>query len=85
MNRLDYRGILADIKTNRIRLASCPQHRFPAGATFGKRWTCERCSGHMDAGQALAYMDGFKAAGGDPAAVWPDYQPIPPGIDRIDA
>lgn len=76
LTRIDAQGILADIKANNARLQSCPQHRFPAGAVFGRKWICMDCGGKMDAGHALAYADGVRAAGGDPTAVWPNYEPV---------
>lgn len=74
--RIDVQGILAEIRANNARLQSCPQHRFPPDAVFGQKWTCTVCAGRMDAGHALAYADGVRAAGGNPCAVWAYYEPV---------
>lgn len=68
---LDYRKILVEVKANRKRLNECGCHHFPDPYVFGQKVTCDRCKGVMMATEASAYCDGFKAAGGDPGAVWP--------------
>lgn len=72
--RARFAGILAEVQENRRRLESCPGHRFPTRPELGKPWVCACCSGRMDATSALAYLEGWKAAGGDPLAVWPSYE-----------
>lgn len=67
----DGKKVLAEIKANRKRLADCPAHLFPDPYQFGKKVTCARCHGSLGAIEASSYCDGFKAAGGDPGAVWP--------------
>lgn len=77
LTRPDLTSILAEIRANNARLMSCPMHRFPADkVAWGTKWTCTVCAGRMDAGHALAYADGVRAAGGDPKAVWPHYEPV---------
>ena len=74
LTREQVKQIMADVQANRAKLEACPRHRFQETPTFGKDWVCEACSGHMPAGQALAYCSGFAAAGGDPRAVWAPWQ-----------
>lgn len=74
MIKPDYKAIFAEVQENSRRLAACTQHRFNKEVSFGKPWLCQSCGGRMDAGQVLAYCEGFKAAGGDPTAVWPPYE-----------
>lgn len=72
---IDVKAIFAEVQANHARLAGCPRHHFPAAAPFGKPWVCADCGGRMPAGDVLAYCDGFRAAGGDPRAVWASWAP----------
>ncbi len=75
MEKPNVKGILKAIHENNERLQSCDVHRFPEGSPgLGKRWTCEKCGGQVDAGAVLNYCAGFAAAGGNPVTIWPSYE-----------
>ena len=65
-----------EVKANISLLHSCSKHRFaesPTKHTFGERVECERCHGRMGVLDALHYTRGYRAAGGDPADVMPQW------------
>lgn len=62
--------IFDDVKINTDRLKSCKAHRFGSVSMVehvigGVRVTCELCRGTIPIGEALAYQDGYIAAGGN--------------------
>lgn len=77
MNRIDSAAILAEIKANRARLDGCARHRFDLGDPpykFGMKVTCTNCGGTLDAIHAFSYTQGYKAAGGNPNDVIPNFE-----------
>lgn len=60
------------IEENRKALASCKLHYFGDEPYENHSLArCESCGGVMAKSMALAYRDGFVAAGGLPDKIWP--------------
>lgn len=75
MSKEEYANLWAEVRENRLKLKACPAHRFGAGTyVFGKKMTCLECGGTMRGDEMSSYLEGFKAAGGNPVDVWPDYK-----------
>jgi hypothetical protein len=69
---IDFRAIAAEVKENLRKRRACPQHLFPpAEAKMQTRVVCTRCTAWLGTCDALAYCEGFRAAGGDTDEVWP--------------
>ncbi len=66
------------IKENIAKLDNCVKHKFTLDAEppyqFGMKLTCENCQGEMKAVDAFRYVQGYKAAGGNPNEVIPGYE-----------
>lgn len=72
VDQIDFLAIAAEVKENHRKRRSCPQHRFPpAESKWHRKVVCLRCSGWLTMSDALAYCEGFRAAGGDPEEIWP--------------
>lgn len=68
--------LMIALKENRERLDNCQKHRFEVGPPpyrFGMKLLCVNCKGELDAVQAFRYCQGYKAAGGDPNDVIPNW------------
>ena len=75
----DLKAAWAAVIENARKRDACPRHHFPQAGDrkFGDKVTCERCGATLNLGEALAYVAGFRAAGGAPDAVWPGPAPEP--------
>jgi hypothetical protein len=66
---------------NREKLNACDRHLFdtpfPIPVPFGTKLSCSRCGGRMAADAVFEYINGYKAAGGDPNDVIPGYTDEP--------
>lgn len=66
-------SILAEVRSNHAKLATCTRHQFRLGAnmgtTFAKRFHCVNCGGTMRGEQIHYYAEGVKHAG-EPRDVW---------------
>jgi hypothetical protein len=65
-------------RDNARRLTNCPGHRFSAAtddqlmaSPYAKPFECRMCGGRMSLHDLKLYLQGFKAAGGDPERVLP--------------
>lgn len=75
MTKLDVKAILGTIHANNERLQSCDLHRFAEGSPgLGKRFTCLKCAGDVDASALLNYCEGYRHAGKDPRDIWPSFE-----------
>ncbi len=70
----DMRAIFHAVRSNREKLRNCPAHLFLEPYQFGKKIRCCKCGGEMHGTDLTSYLEGFKAAGGDPKTVWPEYK-----------
>lgn len=80
MDRTEAKEVLAEIRANTKRLASCPAHHFPEWeanmlcARLGEgRARCSRCGGEMRFLDIARYREGYMAAGGNPEDVCPGW------------
>lgn len=64
---------VADIHRNLSHLWTCDRHLFESRAAIitGRRYPCMRCCGQMSLADIWTYIDGYKAAGGNPNDIWP--------------
>ncbi|MGG5810966.1 hypothetical protein [Falsiroseomonas sp. CW058] len=68
---------LAEIQARVARERACPKHRFEIGAgpyAMGVKYQCAHCGAQkrlMDIGD---YIAGYRAAGGDPNDICPDWK-----------
>lgn len=70
----EFRKILAEIKANSAKLDSCKLHKFDRlERTPGKKFTCQNCDGEVNVTFVHAYIQGYKAAGGDPNDIMEGY------------
>lgn len=66
--------ILAEIKENRQRLDECPRHYWPTmTCAIDAVCMCANCGGYMKVLEAAEYLNGYRAAGGNPNDVLPGY------------
>lgn len=66
--------IWAEVKANSAKREACPRHVFAGGdVKMGQKVTCLACGATMSLVEAGFYIKGFKAAGGDPNAIWPGW------------
>jgi hydrogenase maturation factor HypF (carbamoyltransferase family) len=64
------------IKANRRKLDECKQHAFIDASPpyhMYHAFHCTNCGGHMQAIEAAQYARGFKAAGGNPNLIIPNF------------
>lgn len=67
----------AEIQARAARERACPKHRYEIGPgpyTMGVKYQCAHCGAQkrmMDIGD---YIAGYKAAGGDPLDICPDWK-----------
>lgn len=75
MNDADSRAfILAEMQENRNRLNECPRHFWPTiEISIGAKCVCAKCGGYMPVLEAAEYLNGYRAAGGNPNDVLPGY------------
>ena len=72
---IDAKGIWEKVKANSEKLRACKRHRFPAGPiNLGQRHTCLDCGGEIDGYALHWYIDGYEAAGGDAADIYPGFR-----------
>lgn len=72
---IDTKAIWQQIKANSEKLRACKRHRFPAGPIkLGQRHTCLDCGGEIDGVALLHYVEGYEAAGGDGADIYPGFR-----------
>ena len=77
MNPIDTAALWAEAQSNRAKLDGCARHFFNIGDPpyrLGQKFECTNCGGVMDAVQAFRYVQGYKAAGGNPNDVIPSYE-----------
>jgi hypothetical protein len=68
---IDTKALLAEVQENARRLRGCALHRFAAvDRKLGQKFECLECGGTIDGVRLLFYIDGYKAAGGDPNDIW---------------
>lgn len=73
--QIDGKALLAEIRANRAKLKGCPCHRFvDQKANLGKKVTCADCGGQMNLTELGGYMDGYRAAGGNPNDIWAGWE-----------
>lgn len=68
--------MIKDARAMAERIRNCPKHRFPASAKnyrLGESLTCLNCKGRLTLIEVGNYVRGYKAAGGDPKDVIPDW------------
>lgn len=77
MNKIDAKAILAEVRENHAKLRACKKHRFPAigdNYRLGQRMRCLACGGDMSLTDAVMYLRGYIAAGGNAQDVFPDWK-----------
>lgn len=81
LSRGDMDDILAQVRANHAKLASCKRHRFEGGKRMklGMKCECLNCGGTMSLTDAGWYIEGFEAAGGSADDIWPGYHARPAG------
>jgi anaerobic ribonucleoside-triphosphate reductase len=71
----EVKKIWAGVKENQTKLRACPKHRFEGGKVkIGQKVTCLNCGAETGLVSAGDYIAGYKAAGGNPNDIWPDYE-----------
>lgn len=66
--------ILAELQDNQNRLDECKRHYWPSMEyTIGAVCVCANCGGCMKVVEAAEYLNGYRAAGGNPNDVLPGY------------
>jgi hypothetical protein len=76
--QLDSAAIFAEVKADAERLAKCKRHLFNIDLppyAFGQKSTCVGCGGSMKLVDALRYVQGYEAAGGNPNTIIPGWNP----------
>lgn len=71
------RDMLKAIRANRARLDACPKHRFELSEPpyhIGQDATCVNCHGEMKLTQIDEYVRGYRAAGGNPCDIVPNWE-----------
>jgi ferredoxin-like protein FixX len=73
----DYKKMLADIRENNRRWRECPRHLYRAWDankhSLGQKHTCLNCGSSKSLTDIGCYIEGYKAAGGDPNDIMPGY------------
>ena len=73
----DYKKMLADIRENHRRWRECPRHLYRAWDankhSLGQKHTCLNCGSSKSLTDIGCYIEGYKAAGGDPNDIMPGY------------
>lgn len=68
------RQLFEEAKENSRRRSECARHSFPAfERKLGQRFTCSVCGCSADLSYVCNYADGYKAAGGNPNDIVPNY------------
>jgi hypothetical protein len=62
------------IKANTAKKAACPRHLLDLRRAPFARVVCGNCGGELDIGEALGYIAGYMAAGGDANDVAPNWE-----------
>lgn len=67
--------MIKDARAMAQRIRECPRHSFPANGHYRleESLTCLNCKGRMNLIEIGNYVRGYKAAGGNPKDVWPDW------------
>lgn len=74
ITREEFSDYLAEARANSDNIRGCSRHYFGNQvATLGGKLTCENCTGRLSLGEAVSYVQGYVAAGGDAIDVWPRY------------
>lgn len=82
MNRQEMQKLIEEVKANTARLKLCTLHQFPAYPPLksqGSRslpvrhLTCIRCGGQVDVINAIYYVRGYVAAGGNAEQIIPNW------------
>jgi hypothetical protein len=62
------------VKQNREKVGGCRRHRFEGDhlPVLGNKQCCE-CGGELSKTAIVNYIAGYRAAGGDPADIWPEF------------
>jgi hypothetical protein len=69
-------AMMDEIQANQKALNGCPRHLFirpDKGWRIGQKITCENCKGVVSNVYMGNYIQGYKAAGGDPKDICPDW------------
>lgn len=69
--------IWAEVRENNRRWRECPRHLFeawnPDERKFGEKLTCKNCGASEMLNDIARYIEGYKAAGGDPNDIMPNW------------
>jgi hypothetical protein len=74
IEKSDVLAVWERVKENREKVGSCTRHRFEGGNPdpLGNK-QCAACGGELSKTAIVNYIAGYRAAGGDPADIWPEY------------
>jgi hypothetical protein len=74
-DRVDFKGLWAEVKANRAKLDGCARHRFEAKPVkLGEKQICLMCGGTISLTDMGNYIRGYEAAGGSADDIWPGYR-----------